>query len=59
MNKDNSIKDILKRIYSHLEIQRKQELVKLFILSILSSLSETISIAILMPFISIFINTDT
>ena len=59
MNKNNSIKDILKRIYSHLEKQRKQELVKLFLLSILSSISETISIAILIPFISIFINPDT
>ena len=57
-NKQSSI-NIIKRLYSHLHSKRKRDLFILLFLSIFSSLAEIISIAILIPFISIFINPDT
>lgn len=59
MDKNQSPINILKRVYFHLENKRKKHLSALFILSILSSLTESISIAILIPFINIFVNPDT
>ena len=51
--------NILKRINLHLNAKRKKQVIFIFILSIFSSLSESISIALLVPFISFFINPDT
>ena len=51
--------NILKRINLHLNIKRKKQVIVIFTLSIFSSLSESISIALLIPFISFFINPDT
>ena len=59
MEKKQSSKNIIKRVYSHLDSKRKRDLFVLLFLSILSSLTESISIAILIPFISIFISPDT
>ena len=59
MGKNQSSKNIIKRVYSHLDSKRKRDLFVLLFLSILSSLAESISIAILIPFISIFISPDT
>ena len=59
MGKNQSSKNIIKRVYSHLDFKRKRDLFVLLFLSILSSLAESISIAILIPFISIFISPDT
>ena len=59
MEKNQSSKNIIKRVYSHLDSKRKRDLFFLLFLSIFSSLSESISIAILIPFISIFISPDT
>ena len=58
MEKNQSSKNIVKRIYSHLDSKRKRDLFILLFLSIFSSLAEMISIAILIPFISIFISPD-
>mgnify|MGYP001316737496 CR=1 FL=1 len=58
MGKNQSSKNIIKRVYSHLDSKRKRDLFVLLFLSILSSLTESISIAILIPFISIFISPD-
>jgi len=49
---------ILKKIGSHINVQRKKELRTVFILSIFASLAESISIAALIPFISFFVNPD-
>ena len=49
---------ILKRINNHLDIKRKRQVILIFILSIFSSLSESISIVLLIPFISVFISPD-
>jgi len=51
--------NILKRINLHLNDKRRKQVIFIFILSIFSSLSESISIALLIPFISFFINPDT
>ena len=59
MEKNQSSKNIIKRIYSHLDSKRKRDFFVLLFLSILSSFLESISIAILIPFISIFISPDT
>ena len=53
-----SILIILKRIISHLEISRKKQVVFVLILTVLASLAESISIAMLIPFVSFFINPD-
>jgi ATP-binding cassette, subfamily B, bacterial PglK len=58
-NKDMSTLNILKRINTHLNNKRKRQVIYIFILSIFSSLSESISIALLIPFISFFINPET
>jgi len=49
---------ILKRTSSHIEGKRKREIKFVLFLSILSSLAESISIAMLIPFISFFVNPD-
>jgi ABC-type bacteriocin/lantibiotic exporter with double-glycine peptidase domain len=49
---------VLKKISVHLNIKRKKNLIFVFILSIFSSLAESISIVMLVPFISFFINPD-
>ena len=49
---------ILKKIISYLDTERKRELILVFILSLLASLAESISIAMLVPFISFFVNPD-
>ena len=59
MENNQSSINIIKRLYSHLHSKRKRDLFILLFLSIFSSLAEIISIAILIPFISIFINPDT
>lgn len=51
--------NILKKIFSHLDSVRKKELSLVIILSIFSSLAESISIAMLIPFISFFINPES
>lgn len=53
-----SILIILKRVIGHLDIGRKKQLSFLLILTIFTSLAESISIAMLVPFISFFINPD-
>ncbi|MDB9706124.1 ABC transporter ATP-binding protein/permease [Pelagibacteraceae bacterium] len=58
-NKDMSSLNILKRINTHLNKKRKRQVIYIFILSIFSSLSESISVALLIPFISFFINPET
>ena len=50
--------EILKRINNHLDIKRKKQLSFVFILSLFSSLSESISIALLIPFVSFFVNPE-
>ena len=59
MENNQSSIHIIKRLYSHLHSKRKRELFILLFLSIFSSLAEAMSIAILIPFISIFISPDT
>ena len=49
---------ILKKIISYLDVQRKRELILLLILSLLASLAESFSIAMLIPFISFFVNPE-
>ena len=51
--------NILKKILSHLGVERKKQLKTVFILTIFASLAESISIAMLVPFISFFINPDS
>jgi len=58
-NNSTSPLKILKRIGACLSIQRKKELIFVLILSIFSSLAESISIAALVPFISFFINAES
>ena len=58
-NKNMHPLNILKRINTHLDIKRKRQVIFIFILSIFSSLSESISVALLIPFISFFINPET
>ena len=59
MENNQSSINIIKRLYSHLRSKRKRDLFILLFLSIFSSLAEAMSIAILIPFISIFISPDT
>ena len=51
--------NILKKINSHLNFQRKKDIKFVFFLSILSSLAESVSIALLVPFVSFFVNPDS
>ena len=53
-NNTLSTKIILKKIVSHLSSKRKKETIFVFLLSILSSLAESVSIALLIPFIGFF-----
>ena len=48
-----------KEIYSRLGLKRKKELFLVLVLSLFSSLAESISITLIIPFISFFINPDT
>lgn len=57
-NKISSL-NLLRKITFHLNAQRKKELIIVFILSLFTSLAESISIAMLVPFISFFINPET
>jgi len=57
-NKISSLK-LLKKINVHLSAEKKKYLIFIFILSIFSSLAESISIVMLVPFISSFINPDS
>ena len=49
---------ILKKIGPHLDKQRKREVKFILLLTILSSLAESISVAMLIPFVSFFVNPD-
>ena len=49
---------ILKKIIFYLDSKRKKQLFLVFILSIFSSLAESISIAMLIPFINFFISPE-
>ena len=49
---------ILRSIISHLDSRRKKQLTLVLILSIFASIAESISIAMLIPFISFFINPE-
>ena len=46
---------ILKHVAFYLSKKRKKQIILIFCLSILSSLAESISVAILVPFISFFL----
>ena len=50
--------NLLKRINFHLGNKRKKDTKLVFLLSILSSLAESVSIAILIPFISFIVNPE-
>ena len=50
---------ILKKIGSHLTIGRKKQLILVFFLTLFVSLTESISLAMLVPFISFFISPET
>ena len=56
-NKISSI-NLLKKIYFHLENKRKREVFFVLVLSIFSSLAESISIALLIPFVSFFTSPE-
>ncbi len=58
-NNKLSTKKIVNKIFSHLSLKRKKETIYVFILSIFSSLAESVSIALLIPFIGFFLNPDT
>ena len=51
--------NILKRINKCLDSNRRKKVLFVFFLSVFSSLSESISIALLVPFVSFFINPET
>ena len=57
-NKKTSAIDIVKKISLHLDGQRKKDIKFVFFLSILSSLAESVSIALLVPFVSFFVNPE-
>jgi len=50
--------NLFKKISFHLDSQRKKDIKFVLFLSILSSLAESVSVALLIPFISFFINPD-
>ena len=50
--------EIIKKINFHLENKRKKDIKFVFFISILSSLAESISIAMLIPFVSFFVNPE-
>ena len=53
-----SAKNILKKINSHLDNKRKKEVKIVFFLSLLSSIAESVSLVMLIPFVSFFVNPD-
>lgn len=57
-NNNTSSINLLKKIGSHLELKRKREIKFVLLLSIFSSLAESVSIALLVPFVSFFVNPD-
>jgi len=57
-NKISAVR-ILKKINFHLNVQRKKDIKFVFFLSILTSLAESVSIALLVPFVSFFVNPDS
>ena len=59
-NKNNNISaiNILKKINLNLDSKRKRDIKLVFFLSILSSIAESVSIAMLIPFISFFVNPN-
>ena len=57
-NNNESPLNILKKINFHLGSKRKRDVKLVLFLSILSSLAESISIAMLVPFVSFFVNSD-
>ena len=59
INNNTSALGILKNIFLKLDGKRKSDIKFLFFLSILSSLAESISIAMLIPFISFFVNPES
>ena len=59
INNNTSALGILKIIFFKLDGKRKSDIKFLFFLSILSSLAESISIAMLIPFISFFVNPES
>lgn len=56
MNSKYSTFKVLKRIINHLDRERNNDIKAVLVLSVFNSISELISIAILIPFISFFIN---
>ena len=50
--------NIIKKINSHLNHERKKDVKFVFFLSIFSSLADSVSIALLVPFVSFFVNPD-
>jgi ABC-type bacteriocin/lantibiotic exporter with double-glycine peptidase domain len=57
-NSKISALSILRKTYSHLEDQRKREIRFVLYLTMLSTLAESVSIAMLVPFVSFFINPE-
>lgn len=57
-NNNTSSINLLKKIGSHLQLKRKREIKFVLLLSIFSSLAESVSIALLVPFVSFFVNPD-
>ncbi|MDC6481915.1 ABC transporter ATP-binding protein [Pelagibacteraceae bacterium] len=59
-NKNNNISaiNVLKKINLNLDRKRKRDIKLVFFLSILSSIAESVSIAMLIPFISFFVNPN-
>ena len=50
--------NILRKLYSYLNAKRKKQLKVVFAFSILTSLAESISIAMLIPFVNFYLNSD-
>lgn len=50
--------NIIKKVNSHLNFQRKKDIKFVFFLSIFSSLADSVSIALLVPFVGFFVNPD-
>ena len=50
--------NILKRIRTYLSIERKKQLIFVLLLSLLTSIAESISIAALIPFVSFFVTPE-
>ena len=49
---------VLKKTFSHLDLVRKKQLKRVLALTIFASLAESMSIAMLVPFISFFVNPE-